>query len=214
MHPTLDSLQERFAALSMREKVLLIVTALLIVLSSWNGLFYQPLKKQRQSLQTEMISLNARLLATRQAIAQLAGTNTADPNLSNRAELSSVEQSLKRLKQQLSAGEKKFVAPQSMANALQDMLKQRGHLRLLKLESLPARPFDSSGPAIVNIYRHGIAITLEGAYFDTLEYLRALENLPWHIRWDSIDYQVKNYPLAETRIQVYTLSFEQDWLGV
>jgi hypothetical protein len=32
--------------------------------------------------------------------------------------------------------------------------------------------------------------------------------------WDSIDYQVKNYPLAETTIRAYTLSFEESWLGV
>jgi MSHA biogenesis protein MshJ len=57
-------------------------------------------------------------------------------------------------------------------------------------------------------------LTLQGDYFSTLNYLKALENLPWRIHWDSIDYNVKAYPQAETRIQVYTLSFEQDWLGV
>jgi MSHA biogenesis protein MshJ len=59
-----------------------------------------------------------------------------------------------------------------------------------------------------------MVITLQGDYFSTLNYLKSLETLPWRIHWDSIAYRVTEYPLAETRIQVYTLSFDEDLLGV
>jgi MSHA biogenesis protein MshJ len=94
------------------------------------------------------------------------------------------------------------------------MLKQYDNLKLIKLETLPPKGFGSEGKELSWLYRHTLILTLQGDYFSTLNYLKALEALPWRIHWDHIDYNVKNYPIAETRIQIYTLSFEQDWLSV
>ena len=49
---------------------------------------------------------------------------------------------------------------------------------------------------------------------DTVNYLKSLESLPWRFSWDSVDYQVKQYPVAETTLRLYTLSFEENWLGL
>jgi MSHA biogenesis protein MshJ len=111
-------------------------------------------------------------------------------------------------------GEKKFVPAQLMANALSDILKQFSDLRLVKLETLPVSGFGNQNQEPAWLYRHALEITLQGDYFGVLNYLKTLETLPWRIHWVSIDYQVNNYPIAETRLQVYTLSFDKDWLGV
>lgn len=101
-----------------------------------------------------------------------------------------------------------------MASALRDMLKEHDNLKLLKLETLAPKGFGDKDKELSWLYRHTLIITLQGDYFSTLKYLKALEALPWRIHWDYIDYKVKDYPTAETRIQIYTLSFEQDWLSV
>ena len=64
------------------------------------------------------------------------------------------------------------------------------------------------------LFKHALNITITGSYFETLDYLKSLESLAWHINWNSIDYQVDDYPLAITTFQIYTLSFEEQWLGL
>ncbi|MDD1621052.1 MAG: hypothetical protein LUQ11_06185 [Methylococcaceae bacterium] len=214
MTASIEQFRQRFATLSQREKLMVIGTVLLIVWAGWDKLFYQGLQKDNHELRAEIASLQNQLQAHRQIAKQLENINRNDPNASNRQQLTHLQQSVNSLKQQLSHGEKKFVPSQLMASALRDMLKQHGNLKLIKLETLPVSTFGISEQQPAWVYRHVMAITLQGDYFSTLDYLKALENLPWRIHWDSIDYRVKDYPIAETRIQVYTLSFEEDWLGV
>lgn len=214
MTANLETFQQRFARLSQREKLMVVGAVLVMVWASWDNLFYQGLRKDNLEIQAEIVSLQNQLQAHRQIAKQLQDINRNDPNASNRQQLTHLQQSVNTLKQRLSLGEKKFVPSHLMAGALRDMLKQHGNLKLIKLETLPASPFGTGEQQPAWVYRHAMTVTLQGDYFSTLNYLKALENLPWRIHWDSIAYQVKDYPMAETRIQVYTLSFEEDWLGV
>ena len=115
---------------------------------------------------------------------------------------------MKKLKQQLDIGEKKFVPAQLMVKVLRDLLKQNSGLDLIAMETLPVSSFSES----TTIYRHGLSLTLTGNYFNTLNYLKKLESLPWRLNWGSIEYQVKEYPIAETTLKLSTLSFEENWL--
>lgn len=207
----LAPLQARFERLNPREKLMTVTAELLLVWAAWDNGFYQPQQSQQRSLATEIKTLENSLSSQQQLIQQL---EAMDHNHPGQQKLAQLQQSVNNLKQQLGAGSKKFVPPPLMTQALRDMLSQQSNLQLVKLETLPVTPFGSSDaqqPAWV--YRHALSITLQGDYFSTLNYLKSLEALPWRIQWDSIDYQVKDYPLAQTRIQVYTLSFEEDWLG-
>lgn len=208
-----DQFYQRFASLTLREQRMLVGTCLLMLWGGWDSVIYQPQQKERQRLANEIQKIR-QLLDSQQALAnELETAGNRDPNRENRQNLTALQQSIGNLTQQLNAGDKRFVPSQLMASALQDMLTRHGNLQLLNLETQPPKTFGDGGqPAWV--YRHTLNLTLQGDYFSTLNYLQALETLPWRIHWDSIDYRVKNYPQAETRIQVYTLSFEQDWLGV
>ena len=214
MFENIELYLDRFNSLSQREKQMTVGALLLILWGGWDTLFYQPLQKENMQIESEIDTLNAQLNSQQLIAKQIENIGKDNPNSATRQQLSSLLQSVDNLKQQLNLGDKKFVSSELMASALSDMLKQHGNLKLLKLETLPVSAFGSQDQETAWMYRHTLSITLEGDYFSTLNYLKALESLPWRIHWDSIAYQVKNYPIAETRIQVYTLSFEQDWLGV
>lgn len=214
MTASIEQFRQRFETLSQREKLMVVGALLLLLWGGWDNLFYQPLRKNIRAAQAEITSLQTQLEAQQQIAKQLEDIGRNDPNAATHQQLAHLQQSVNSLKQQLSLGDKKFVPSQLMANALRDMLKQHGNLKLIKLETLPVTAFGDSDQQPVWVYRHALTMTLQGDYFSTLNYLKALESLPWRIHWDSIAYRVKDYPVAETRIQVYTLSFEQDWLGV
>lgn len=214
MKLSLEQFWRHFNLLSQREKLMATGALLLVLWGSWDQLYFQPAQKQNRALAGEIASMQNQLNTQQQIAKQLEDLGRNNPNNETRQQLAHLQQSVNNLKQQLSISDKKFVPSQLMANALADMLKQHGNLKLIKLETLPVSVFGDSGEQPAWMYRHAMALTLQGDYFSTLNYLKALEALPWRIHWDSIAYQVKDYPLAETRIQVYTLSFEKDWLGV
>ena len=58
---------------------------------------------------------------------------------------------------------------------------------------------------VSDIGRYELRLELEGSYLGTLRYLRALEALPWKFFWESVDYEVIEYPLARVTLQIYTL---------
>lgn len=204
----------RFNQLSQREKIMVAGTFLLIFWGVWDNLFYAPLQKENRSVEVEIGSLGNQLNTQLQIAKQIENLSRNNPNATARQELTNLQQSVNNLKLRLGLGNKKFVPADSMANALSDILKQHGKLKLVRLETLPVTPFGGIDQEDAWMYQHSMVMTLQGDFFSTVDYLKALESLPWRILWDSIDYQVKDYPNAETRIQVYTLSFEKDWLGV
>jgi MSHA biogenesis protein MshJ len=123
-------------------------------------------------------------------------------------QLAALKADYQHLRTQTQALNNTFVPPALMANALSHLLKQNNQLTLIKLETLPVKP----QPPLV--YQHGLVLHFSGNYSDTLAYLTALEAMPWNFVWDSIDYRVKDYPIAEITLRVHTLSLEKSWLDV
>jgi len=214
MKSTLDNLLQRFQALSGREKIILVCTALTIIWSAWDNLVYQSLKKQQQTLQSQISIAETELTTQQQATEKLEQLATENPDKQDRQQLLKLQQSVAELKSQLSTENKKFVTPRLMATALRDMLSRNRQLRLIQLENKPSTAFIQASNHSSGIYRHELIITLQGSYFDTLNYLQSLEKLPWRINWDMINYKVIHYPLAEINIHLYTLSFEEKWLAI
>ena len=63
------------------------------------------------------------------------------------------------------------------------------------------------------VYKHGLILEFTGTYFETQQFLNALEFSPWKLLWDELSYQVSTYPLAKVSITVYTLSLDKNWMA-
>ena len=66
----------------------------------------------------------------------------------------------------------------------------------------------------LNLYRHGIKITLSGNYFELRNYLQQLEKLSWKFFWQEFDLEVKEYPMNELSIEIYSLGSKEAFVGV
>jgi MSHA biogenesis protein MshJ len=211
----INNLQEKFEALTKREKIIVAVAVLVGLWSGWDNFLYQPTQKKQLALRKEITSLNQQITDQQLMAIRLENSPHIDPNLNNRNKLIELKAEYTRLQELVMQGDKKFVPPHLMAVVLSDILNRNNQLTLIKLDTLPVTTLlKSNQPQLNPIYKHGLAITFSGSYLDTLNYLKALESLPWHFIWESVDYQVKNYPTAETTIRAYTLSFKESWLGV
>jgi MSHA biogenesis protein MshJ len=108
-----------------------------------------------------------------------------------------------------------------MADVLRQVLREQRQLQLLDLRNeaptpifastqTPDKTADKNRPAI---YQHGLTLRLKGRYFEVVNYLHTLENLPWHFYWQHFEYKVGTYPEAEVTVTVYTLSNRESWIG-
>ncbi len=210
----LNNLQERFQCLTPRERVIVVVTILAALWGSWDHFFYQSVALKQATLKQELISLNKQISSQQEITTQLEVGGNIDPNADNQNKLNKLKAQYGHLQDQVMQGNKKFVPPSLMAKALNDMLKQNQELTLIKLSTLPVTTLLAEKQQNFPIYKHGLVMTFTGKYTDTLNYLKTLENLPWAIIWESFDYQVKEFPMAEITVHIVTLSFEKDWLGV
>ncbi|MDO9270507.1 MAG: hypothetical protein Q7T96_15495 [Methylobacter sp.] len=211
----LNNLQEKFEALTKREKIIVAGAMVIGLWVAWDNFFYQPTHKKQMALQRDLTSLKQQITDQQLTSIKLENSSHVDPNLSNRNKLIGLKTEYNHLQELMMQGDKNFVPPHLMAVALSDILNQNNQLTLIKLDTLPVTTLiKSKQPQLKPIYKHGLVITFSGSYLETLNYLKALESLPWHFIWESISYQVKDYPTAETTIKAYTLSFKESWLGV
>lgn len=82
-------------------------------------------------------------------------------------------------------------------------------------DSTPADPAKADGTDTPSgPYVHRVTVTLTGRYLDILDYLQALEALPWHFYWQQLDLHSVGYPLSQVRLEICTLSLDPTWLDL
>ncbi len=209
-----EMLLARLELLSLREK-LYIVTAILAGL--WMGLdnlYLQPIWQQQQQLREEMSQIDTQLNDLIVAKAEIEAQGKFNPNQQNTQRLTNVKANLKRLKQKVQLGNKRFVESDSMTLVLAELLNDDYGLQLIRAEKLPVTSLTEQKEEKSWVFQHGLSLTFSGNYQNTLRYLQAIEASPWRFLWHSIDYKTQEYPTAEVTIKVYTLGFQEHWLRV
>jgi MSHA biogenesis protein MshJ len=64
------------------------------------------------------------------------------------------------------------------------------------------------------VYTHGVEIVVDGTYLDMMNYMAALEALPWQLFWGRAKLDVTSYPDSRLALTVYTLSLDKNWLNL
>ena len=202
---------QQVAALSLRERVLVLLTGLILLgaagVYGWLDAADTRLTQDRQALIAAQRDLEILDLENQGKQARLA----RDPNLQVREQLGRVEASLGKLDAELKAQTVDLIPAHEMPAVLEALLSRSTNLHMLTLTSLKPEPL-MAGEQSVNLFKHGIRLELEGGYFDVYQYLKALEALPRHFYWQSFDYRVIAHPKAAVAMEIYTLSTSKEFI--
>ncbi len=96
-----------------------------------------------------------------------------------------------------------LVAPEELPTLLRSVMDKHPRVQLITLELVEA---DQSQEALKGAFtRHPLVLEVRGEYLPMLEYVQALESLPYAIGWRRLDYQVVDYPIGELRLELETL---------
>ena len=214
MKQKLTHLGQQFDALSRRERVL-IATAVLAVLGMLSYLPLESIWKTHTSISQQLKVLEQENSISAQQIDLYQQRLALDPNLDYQQRLAIVEQQNQDLDSQLDEQMVAMVPADYMPELLSNLLGQVQGIKLIKFMSIAPIPLLAVGEdKKLNLYSHGIRLSLEGDYFSVLRFVEAVEAMPDKLYWKRLDYNVAVYPLATIEIELYTLSINKDFISV
>jgi MSHA biogenesis protein MshJ len=226
----------RFDNLSIRERALVAGASLVAMIMIWTLAVSDPMTKKRNYLNSE---ISVAQDAINNAVQGMSDLETSDPTSIALAKEKKLAAQLKEVNEQLASRSGGLIEPERMVQVIHDVLSKQHGVRLISLQNkamtsliqpAPVKagsttaPADESTPATEGAteaapvesgpYVHPVELVVEGQYLDVLEYLRALEALPWHFNWKVLELNTTTYPLNRVRIELSTLSMDKEWIGV
>ncbi len=222
-HRLVEHLNER----SLRERLLIFATVTISLLLLIRTLALQPLAEAQQEKLRDIGTSQLRITALEQEIGELRIRYRRDPDLAVRHQIEQLEQQLHLHEQPLAEITRGMIDPSEMAGVIESILKKNRHLKIIRLENLPATPLieeavneeDDEGEKEdsghdVPIYKHGLSLEVSGSYGNLVAMLHDLETQPWRILWGEVELASEKYPISRLSLVIYTLSFEPSWLAV
>lgn len=219
----------RVDALNLRERALIVLTMVCLMLVVWDQLLMQPLNAEHARLANEVDKTRQEIVALHLHVETIVAAHATDPDKENRLLAARLRKEVERNKDELRSSTAHLIAPDDMAHVLETVLQKIVGLEFVRFEGLGVESVfegalklvDGSGQTsapkefgLPTAYKHGLRIEFEGGYLDTLRYLRELESLPWAFLWGSVGIKVEEYPNSAATVTVYTLSLDKDWIGV
>jgi len=224
-------LNERYAALSVREKRLVAAALIIVPLLVCYSLLIDPQFARAKALGSSIVQQSGALTELQGQVVTLQQQLQIDPDAGAKAELASLKLEQERLDGELRKLGKTLVRPEEMNGLLESLLARHAGLRLLSLKTMAPQSVlgastvatdkgaDKAPPAKLearsfDLYRHGVEIRLEGSFSELQAYLVQLEALQKRLLWGQLQYKVTEYPTAEMSLMVYTLSPDRTWLAL
>jgi MSHA biogenesis protein MshJ len=221
-----------YDALSLRERTMIFAAAAVVVVAFGYLVLLDGENARQRRLSAAIAQKRGEMKALEAQVGQLVEAKAADPDRAVRERLAIVRSQLADTETAIGAEERKFTAPGQMRSVVEGLLGRRSAVRLVELKTLPVtsiadaraaasgtKPAATPGagkPAAADrlIYRHGIEVTVSGAYLDLLGYARELETLPTQLYWGGLEIDAAAYPRVVMKLTVYTLSLDRAWLNV
>ena len=207
-------------ARSLRERVILAAASLAIPLMLWNAALMEPLELRRVESDKRIASLELEIQQLERQTEEFASELSIDLDAENRARKDNLLDSLDRLRGVVDTRTEDLIPPAEMTRVLKEMLTKTEGLRLVRLENLPVEPlFETPEELDVemeggDLFKHGVVIEVLGDFPSTVRYLREIEQLPRRFYWETLDYEVVEYPTARVTLTLRSLSTQEGVVGV
>jgi MSHA biogenesis protein MshJ len=200
---------ERFDGFSIRERALVFGMGVALLYVAWQSLLMEPLTVRTKAAEQHIADAHRQMAMSEQIRAAVA----QDPAVEAAVRNGALAARLAALDSNLNSAAHGYVAPERMTELLRSLLSEQRGLTLVSLANQPVEslssPPDDRGP-----FLHPVEMVVEGDYGSVVEYLRALEALPWRIHWQRVELIAGDYPVNRVRIVIGALSLSRDWMNL
>jgi len=215
MNERLGVVSDWFEALSFRERIAIAGALVVGLLLGIEALAWAPARKRLDSAEAQIASLDSQRATLQQELDKLDQEEALDPDAAVKRQLSSFDKQVSALDAKLAAQKLQLIDPAQARPMLQALIANVQGLRMVGLHTVaPTQILDTEGADMPPLYRHGLVIELEGDYLPLLDYLKALESLPWRLYWDGLEMKAEDPGARKFRLELYTVSLRKEWIRV
>ncbi len=218
MKERIEQLRQRIDTLSLRERGMLFLALVAVLYMLAQVALFAPLEAQQKRALERIGGLQKEIAAFDEQTQVILRRQSVDPDADNQRLQQQFAGQIAALDSQIAGAVQGLIAPQQMTRVLEEVILRQSGLRLVRIESLAARPLIEAAtgevPVNAGIWRHGVRLEFEGSYMNALAYVRELQSLPWTLYWDELEITMDKYPAARITIVVHTLSLNEGWIGV
>lgn len=217
MNKNIKHYSDRINALSMRERLLILCSVLVLLIFAWWSYYAQPLVANTQVMDELNVRLGEEIQTMQLTIASIDKRISQGVHQASQQQLELLKRELLRVNTLLQQKTLELIEPEEMFELMQQMLFAESKLKLTELKRKKVTPTFNMQEKDVDqpeIYRHVMRIRFEGSYQRIINYLNRLEDIDWKLLWDRITIRTAEYPLIEADIEISTLSDSKHWVGL
>lgn len=214
-------LENKFNKFSMREKLFVFVALILTFYSAWHTVLYDYLLATDEEVSKKAQQMKQQISLLEGQIDSISEVLGRDPTFVLKQQAKELKKKNEELTQKIYENTKKMVSPKDMNKVLSHLIQKSEGLTLVKMESLQTKPLfapkniqENGKSRQLQVFNHGLRVEMLGDYFNTLQFLKALEQQNLDVMWDELEYEVKKYPKASVTIVLHTLSLDEGWIDV
>ena len=215
--------QEKIDGLNQRERILVLLTALVVLVMFIQTILLDPILAERDKAKRQIKQISNDL-QTKNSEAMLAQAQlTVGVNRDKIRQRDQLNVELDQLNKKIEGSVVAMIPPRLMSEVLEKLLIESKGLKLVSLENKPVSAVITqsasaeegrASAAQQSLYNHGFVLRLSGDYLSVIRYFEKLSALPWRFHWDELSYKVEAYPNAIINLEVHTVSMSEEWIGV
>lgn len=208
----------KYDALSLRERALLAVVVIFVLVFGWWHLYAEPTIAEidKQKMENERISNEVN--ASQIAVNEIRNRIAKGVHQEKEQRLQKLKVKLEQVEDELELKTIELIDPEEMFSLMSRMIYRESGLKLHNLRRLDVRPAikpaegdEQNDPGI---YRHVLEVKFSGSYSNILAYLQKLEKIDQKLIWDEIEIIRDEHPKITVRLVISTLSTREEWVGV
>ena len=223
MNNTIKKWQYNIDSLTLRERILLQAIIIMIIMTLFNTLLIEENSNLEGSIQEDLDQIERKTYDTQQQIIQDTQVLQEKKQIfiGEKEYFTKLTQKIISNNEQLEIKFDRLVPPDKMINLLRNLLVETDGLSIVSInneavEEISIDRFNENELVQedkIILYGHSATIQLSGTYQQIYNYLLAIENTQWDIFWNSLQYNVISYPIAEVTLRVMTVSTDKHWIG-
>ncbi len=210
----------------LRQRLLLLAAIVAVFFTLWDAVLMRSSELREEQAESDTALLKKQVKALELEAEATLKKLASDPNLERRKRKVELERQLAELDAGFNERTADLIPPSEMVRVLKELLGRDSGLQLVRLESVPASQLLAPdeelgsegkvdlGKGPIRLFRHGLILEMSGDYMSVLRYVQALEQLPWKFFWESMTYQVQQWPTGKITLKLLSLSSEEGWIGV
>ncbi len=193
----------RIDALSLRERVFVVVSVIACCLALADVLWLSPAAGAHQLQTQQFAAQNAELQRLRTELQN--SPKPVDVNLPLRTEVAALQQQLAELQSRIAADADS--GSPALEPVLAEFLRRREGLTLLSTATLAADATAGKESTVPGITRRGVELKVSGPYGELLKYVKSLEQALPNLRWGPMQLRSEKQP-PELTLQVFVLEVQ------